>query len=179
MVRATIILIALAILLPVSALAGPYEDLVKVETAFQNVKSFHAVEQFSNGKSSIVDYVAPDRWRKQNTPTEADVAIGNDVYIVSNGQTSRLPFGGGIIRGAITHFSKFGNDNEIRETAQDLGMRTLNGQSVHVYSFKSHGSLATLYVGPDSLSLENVVKSGKHTTTITYSEYNQPISIEP
>lgn len=179
MLRIRIILIALVILVPMSALAGAYEDLAKVETAFQNVKSFHAVEQFSNGKSSIVDYVAPDRWRMQNSPKEAELVIGNDVYIVSNGKTSRMPFGGGIIRRVITHFSKFGDDNEIRETAQDLGMQTLNGESVHVYSFKSHGSPATLYVGPDSLPVENVVKSGKHTTTITYSEYNQPITIEP
>lgn len=177
--RATIILIALAILLPASALAGPYEDLVKVETAFQNVKSFHAVEQFSNGKSSIVDYVAPDRWRIQNSPKDAEILIGNDFYTVSNGKVSHMPFGGSLMRRIITHYSKFGNDNDIRQTAQDLGMQTLNGQPVHAYSFKSHGALATLYVGADSLPLENVVKSGKRITTITYSEYNQPISIEP
>lgn len=179
MLRVRIILIALVILVPVSALAGAYQDLAKVETAFQNVKSFHAVEQFSNGKSSTVDYVAPDRWRLENSPKQAEVIIGNDVYIVSNGKTSHMPFRGGIFRKIVSHFSKFGNDNEIKETAQDLGMQPLNGERVHVYSFKSHGALDTMYVGPGSLPVENVVKSGKHTTTITYSEYNRPITIEP
>lgn len=179
MLRLRIILISLVILLPVSALAGAYEDLAKVETAFQSVKSFHAVEQFSNGKSSIVDYVAPDRWRIQNSPKDAEILVGNDFYTVSNGKTSRMPFGGSFMRRIITHYSKFANDNELRQTAQDLGMQTLNGQAVHEYSFKSHGALDTMYVGPGSLPVENVVKSGKHTTTITYSEYNQPITIEP
>lgn len=40
MLRIRIILIALAILVPMSARAGAYEDFAKVETAFQNVKSF-------------------------------------------------------------------------------------------------------------------------------------------
>lgn len=164
---------------PRAAAATPYDDLVKVETAFQNAKSWHAVEQFSNGRTTIVDYAAPDRWRMMNSPTSGEIIVGNDVYMVSNGKSSRMPFGGGLFRRIISHFSQFANENELRQTAQDLGMQTLNGQPVHVYSFKSHGALATLYVGPDSLPLENKVQNGKHTTIITYSEYNQPITIQP
>lgn len=180
MIRTQIILILLAALLPATARAGAYEDLLKVETAFQNAKSWRAVEQFSNGRSTTVEYVAPDRWLMQSSPKQADVIIGNDVYTVSNGKSTRLPFGGSIIRHIIERYSKFGDNNEIRATAQDLGMQTLDGQSVHVYSFKSHGSLATLYVGADSLPVENVARKGNKTiATITYSEYNQPIDIEP
>lgn len=84
-----------------------------------------------------------------------------------------------MIRGIIKKFENNWSNDEVKNSAQDLGMQTLNGQSVHVYSFTSHGTPATLYISPEDLPVENVVKSKKMTTTITPSEYNQRISVEP
>ncbi|HLK32622.1 MAG TPA: hypothetical protein VKT29_05995 [Terriglobales bacterium] len=169
--------LAVAVLVPMVALADAYDDLVKVQTAFQNAKSWHAVEQFSNGHTVIVDYVAPDRWRIQPNPDMTELLIGGDAYMVRKGRTTHLPFGG-MMQKMIKDL-RFSANDEMKQSARDLGMQTLNGQSVHVYTFTSHGIPATLYVGSDLLPVQNVVKDKKNTTTIIYSNYNAPITIEP
>jgi hypothetical protein len=171
-------LVAAAILVvPLLAFADAYDDLVKVQTAFQNAKSWHAVEQFSNGKTTTVDFAAPDRWRIQSAPNLAHVLIGNDAYMVSNGRSMRLPFGG-MIQKMVKNLT-FSAQEDVRQSTRDLGVQTLNGQNVHVYSFTNHGVPATLYVGKDLLPVQNVIQDKKNTTTIIYSKYNEPISIEP
>lgn len=159
------------------ALADAYGDLMKAQSAFQNAKSWHAEEHFSNGKTVLVDYSAPERWRIQPTPTMTELVIGGDVYMVDNGRTMKMPFGGMMISRMIKHF-QFAADAEVKKSAQDLGTRSLNGQTVHVYSYTVHGVPETLYIGGDSLPVQAVVKNSSVTTIISYSRYNEPISIE-
>jgi hypothetical protein len=166
-----------ALLMPAVAWAGPYDDLLKAQTAFQNAKSWHADEQLSNGKTVTVDYSAPDRWRIQPSPDMTEVVIGNDVYMIRKGRSTRLPFGGSMIR-KTAEDAGFSVRDEVKDTAQDLGMRTIDGQSLHAYSFTAHGTPVTLYLGTDSLPVESVSKSSKGTVTVKYSKYNQPIDIE-
>jgi hypothetical protein len=59
-----------------------------------------------------------------------------------------------------------------------LGVQSVDGQNVYAYSFVTHGIPATLYVAPDSLPVQSVVNYTRGTTTIKYSKYNKPISIE-
>lgn len=176
-----IVTTALVVLLavPRSALADACGDLQNVQVAFRSAKSYHVEEHFSNGKTVVVEYSAPDRWRIQNSPTTTNLVIGNNVYAVSNGQTSKIPFGGFIMRKMIEH-GEFSVDKDIQRSAQDLGTQTLNGETVHVYSYASHGNSATMYVSPDMLPVQVVVKDkeGKEVTTNVYSKYNQPISID-
>jgi hypothetical protein len=176
MVRALAIL-ALSIFAPIVLFADAYDDLVKVQTAFQNAKSWHAEEHFSNGKTTIVEYSAPDRWRIQPSPDVTQLVIGNDVYTVHNGHSTKLPFGGGMIRKIIENVGLSVKD-EIKQSARDLGMQTLEGQSVHVYSYTSRDVPVTLYVGADMLPVQSVVNDKKTTTTIKYSKFNASISIE-
>jgi hypothetical protein len=49
-------------------------------------------------------------------------------------------------------------------------MQTVDGQSVHAYSYTVQGNPVTLYV--------DVVQNRNLTTTIKYSQYNAPISIQ-
>jgi hypothetical protein len=171
-------LFAAALFLPVRAFADPAGDLAKAIAAFQQAKSWHADEHFSNGKTVKVDYVAPDRWRVQPTPKVTELVIGKDVYMVSNGHATRLPFGGGMIRKMIQRLSTGKMTNEMRQSVRDLGMQTLNGKSVHVYSYTSQKIPETLYVGADHLPVQVVTHDKKHPATITYSKFNAPIAIE-
>jgi hypothetical protein len=174
---ATRALIMLAVLAPVMVFADASADLMKVETAFQNAKSYHVEEHFSNGRTVTVDYSAPDRWRIQPNPNITELVIGNDVYMVSKGRATKLPFGGMMVRKIIQHVG-FSARGDIQRSARDLGMQTVGGQPVHAYSYTTHGTPVTLYVGANSLPVQSIVQDKKLTTTITYSKYNQPISIE-
>ncbi len=168
----------LAAFAAVAAFADAYDDLMKVQMAFQSAKSYHGEEHFSNGRTTTVDYSAPDRWRIQPSPDVTELVIGNDVYMINKGRTMKMPFGGMIVRRIIKSFT-FSANGEIKQTARDLGMQSVDGQSVHAYSYVTHGTPVTMYVGPDSLPVQSVVQDKKLTTTIKYSKFNEPIAIEP
>ena len=150
----------------------------KTRSADGQARSWHAEEHFSNGKTVKVDFVAPDRWRVQPTPKITELVIGKDVYMVRNGHPTRLPFGGGMVRKMIRKFSTRKMTDEMRQSLRDLGMQTLRGQPVHVYSFTSDNIPETLYVGSNHLPVQVIVHNKKQTTTIIYSKFNAPISIE-
>lgn len=165
-----------ALLAPKGMWGDAYGDLMKVQVAFRNAKSWQAVEHLPNGRTTVVEYAAPDRWRIKESPTVTELVIGNNIYMVRKGHVSKLPFGGFIVRKMVRHV-EFSVEKGVRQTARDLGTQRLNGQSVHVYSFVAHGTPATLYVGAGWLPVESVIKSKKKITTIDYSKYNEPISI--
>lgn len=173
------ILFVVVLFLPVLALADPVADLAKCITAFEQAKSWHAEEHFANGKVVTLDYVAPDRWRVRPNPKITELVIGNNLYMVRNGHATRLPFGGGMIHKMIQKFGTGKMTDEMRRSLRDLGMQTLNGKPVHVYSYTSQNVPETLYVGSDHLPVQSVVHNKKHPVTITYSKFNAPISIEP
>jgi hypothetical protein len=166
-----------ALTAPLVLFADAYSDMMKVQNAFMNAKSWQAEEHFSNGKTTIVEYSAPDRWRVHPTPDVTELVIGNDIYMVRNGKATKLPFGGGMVKKMIENVG-FSVKDDIKQSVQDLGIQTLDGQSVHVYSFTAHGVPETLYVGHNMLPVQAVVEDKKVTTTIKYSKYNTPISIE-
>lgn len=166
-----------SLLLSSIAFADAYGDLMKAQAAFQNAKSWHAEEHFSNGRTVVVDYSAPERWRIQPTPDMTELVIGGDVYMVHHGKPTKMPFGGMMISRMIKQF-QFAATAEVKKTAQDLGTQTLNGHAVHVYTYTVRGVPATLYVGDDSLPVQDVVKDSSVTTVITYSKYNEPVDIE-
>ena len=174
-IRACVICAALA---PALVLADAHDDLTKAHAAFLNAKSWHADEHLANGRTVTVDYSAPDRWRVQPNPDTTELIIGNDVYMVRKGRATKLPFGGGMIRKAIEGIGMPVKD-DVKQSARDLGMQTLDGQSVHVYTYTTHDNPVTLYIGPDSLPVQSVVNDKNGTVTIKYSKYNEPISIEP
>lgn len=166
-------------LVPTIASANVVDDLSKMKAAFAAAKSWHATEQFSNGRTVTVDHVAPDRWRIQPAPNVTELLIGDTVYMVRNGKTTRVPIPGGMLRKTIDSFYAAGPDDEIKQSARDLGMQSINGETLHAYSFTTHGTPVTMYVGSDMLPVVSVVKDPKVTTTITYSDFNTPIDISP
>ncbi|HEX4269695.1 MAG TPA: hypothetical protein VHY36_17540 [Steroidobacteraceae bacterium] len=159
------------------ALADAYGDLKKAQAAFLSAKYWHAEEHLPNGRTVLVDFAAPDRWRIQPTPTMTEVLIGNDVYMIQGGRSMKMPMGGIMISKMIKQF-EISDDPEVKQSAQDLGTQTLNGRTVHVYSYTVGGVPETIYLGDGSLPVRAVVKNSSATTVVSYSKFNEPITIE-
>ncbi len=170
-------IVVVSYLLSSVALADAYGDLKKAQSAFLGAKSWHAEEHLANGKTVVVDFSAPDRWRIQPTSAMTEVVIGNDVYMVQGGRSMKMPMGGMMISRMIKQFA-ISDDPEVKSSAQDLGTQTLNGRTVHVYSYTVHGVPETIYLGDDSLPVQAVVKNSSATTVVNYSKFNEPITIE-
>jgi len=170
---------AAALLLPLAVLADPYSDLAKAHAAFQALKSWHAVEHFSNGRTITLDFLAPDRWRIQPMPDITELLIGTNVYMVRDGKSMKLPVNGGMISNMIQRASEQPLDPSVKQTARDLGTKTVNGRTAHGYSYATHGMDVTMYLSPDLLPIQEIVKNGSMTTTIDYSNFNAPIRIAP
>ncbi len=177
------------LLLPGCAFAGAYADLAQVRAAFFKATSWH-IEEHLGGRTMEIDYSAPDRWRFVPAPNIKEVLIGNDVYMVTNGHVMRLPPAYGTMvaqamrRAAKTDPFSGVTKADMRKTARDLGMQTLDGKSVHVYGCVVRGVDETLYVGADHLPVRvvmNGVKIKGHRVKVVadYSQFNQPIAIEP
>lgn len=174
-----VVVIAVALLMPPSAFANPHSALTKARAVFRTAKSWHAVEHFSNGRIITLDFVAPDRWRIQLMPNITELLIGSNVYMVRNGQSMKLPIRGGMMSHVIQNAGEQPLDPSVKETARDLGMKTVNGKSAHGYSYTTHGMDVTLYLGSDMLPIEEIVKNGTMTMMIDYSKFNAPITVAP
>jgi hypothetical protein len=64
------------------------------------------------------------------------------------------------------------------QSVRGLGTGMLEGQSVRVYSYTVHGTPVTVYVGANALPVQSVINDKNGTTTIRYSQYDAPISIQ-
>jgi hypothetical protein len=175
----TFLLTLLAVAVPIAALADTTSDLQKIKTAFTSAKSFHATELMPDGKTITVDYVAPDRWRIQPTPKITELLIGNDVYMVQNGKTQKMPIPGRMLEDAINGFKVSPIDEDVKSSAKDLGMQPLSGATYHEYQFTTHNTPVTLYVDRNNLPVESIVATNRGNVTITYSNWNGPIDISP
>ena len=173
-------LAALAAVAPLRVQADAYGDLVRTRNAFLAAKSWHGSEVMPDGRTVIVDYVAPDRWRISPTPKITELLIGDTVYMSTNGKTTKLPIPGGMLQQTIAGFKNMPASADVKSSAKDRGTRMVGGQLVRVYTFTTKGVPATLYVGRSWLPVQNVVKTSQGNVTITYSRYNDPaIVIEP
>jgi hypothetical protein len=176
--RATLIILGLGLLATTVVFASPYSDFMKAANAFMAAKSWYAVEHFSNGRTVTIEYVARDRWRIKPSPKVTELLIGSSIYMVRNGKSTRLPFGGGMVRKMIEK-SRLQANGDIEQSIRDLGMTTVDGKSVHGYSYTANSIPVTVYVGADSLPVQTVEQDKKVTITIDYSNFNAPISIQP
>ena len=142
-------IVVCSLLLSSAALADADGDLKKARAAFLSARSGTPRQHLANGKTVMVDFSAPDRWRIQPTPAMTEVLIGNDVYMIQGGRSMKMPMGGMMISKMIKQF-ELSDDPEVKKTAQDLGTQTLNGRTVHVYSYTVRGVPETIYLGDDS-----------------------------
>jgi hypothetical protein len=179
MPRKLFTLLAIIYLVPSIANAGPVDDLEKVWAAVNAQKSGHAAMVLPGGKTDTIDHVAPDRWRIQRYNGVTMLVIGNSTYLIQNGKTKKLDMPAGAGPTVSNPFARAVGD-DIKRSARDLGMQTLNGQAVHVYSFTSEGIPTTLYVGANNLPVQAVMQQAQGiSVTMTFSQWNAPMHIEP
>ena len=165
-------------MVPLAAHADAFADLQQARDAFNAVHSWHGVEQMSNEHTVTVDHVAPDRWRIQVMPNMTEILIGGDLYLIRDGKSMHMPFVMPQIQ-QIVNQNWLAVDPEVKSTAKDLGMQTVNGVMLHAYSFTSKGTPVKLYLSSDHLPAVSVVTTSSGTVTITYSGYNSAITISP
>lgn len=188
--KKTIIGLISGLLLSTAALASPYADLVQMRAAFFKATSWRIEEHLSGHGTLVVEYSAPDRWRFVPSGNLQEVIIGKDVYMVTSGHAMKLPPAYGTkIAKAMANKSKSdplagASKADLQKTARDLGMKTLDGRSVHVYSFVVRGIPETLYVGANRLPVRAIMKDvkirGKLINVVAdFSRFNQPIAIKP
>lgn len=182
--------LVLGLLLLGTAMASPYADLVQMRAAFFKATSWRIEEHLAGRKTLVVEYSAPDRWRFTPSANLQEVIIGKDVYMVTDGHAMKLPPSyGTVIAKRMANKSKSdplagASKADLKKTARDLGMHTLDGKSVHVYRLVVHGIAETLYVGADRLPVRAVMKGvmirGKHVDIVAdFSRFNQPVTIKP
>lgn len=166
-------LLCAAALSPLEVAADPYGDLSQAFAAFNAAHSWHATEQFP-GNTITVDHVAPDRWRIAPTSNTTEVLIGNTAYM--NGH--EVPMIGGMIRSRLNNF-QMPSPSDFRSSLKDLGWQTVDGMRVHGYSYTINGVAETMYIGTNHLPAQAIVQTSRGPMTITYSQYNAPITITP
>lgn len=170
--------LAFAAILPGTARAGAYSDLVTMRAAFNAARSWHAVERMPDGRTVTVDYSAPERWRIV-TPAMTEIVIGRNVYIVRGGKSTAVPFMGGMVGSMLEAFRIQRYDRDAKATAHDLGMKMVNGKVAHAYTYTAKGMPVTIYVGTNHLPIESQVHMKNGTMTISYSGWNSHIAIAP
>ena len=170
-------LLALTVLFPTLLPADAADDLIKMKEMFMSSKSWHAEEHTASGKNLTLEYSAPDRYRIQVNPDTTYIVVGENIYMLRNGHATKLPFGGGMIKKMIDS-SVLSVDADIKQSARDMGMQTIEGQTLHAYSFTTRDTPVTVYVGPDNLPVETTIPDKTSgTTTVKYSKFNEPITI--
>ena len=178
------------LLLSTTAFASPYSDLAQMRAAFFKATSWQIEEHLAGGRTLVVEYSAPDRWRFVPSRNLQEVIIGKDVYMVTDGHAVKLPPRyGTLIAQRMASRSKSdplagASKADLEKTARDLGTRTLHGKSVHVYSCIVRGVPETLYIGPDQLPVRAVMNGvmikGKRVNIVAdFSRFNKPIAIDP
>jgi outer membrane lipoprotein-sorting protein len=168
--------------IPLAAQADPAGDLANAAGRFAHLKYWHATLAPSNGHAIEADFAAPDRFR-MTLPTGPAYFIGQTVYVSMGGHYMKLP----VPQAAsyIQNLRSPGNVTKFAKThkVQDLGNSSADGVPTHAYAFDdtSNGvsSHVTVDVGQaDGYLRRAIVKSAGHgTTTIHYSKFDVPVTI--
>lgn len=147
-----------------------YASLQKVIAAFNAVKAFHADERFSNGMTTSVDYIPPDRIKVMPSKGGGEIIIGNDFWVNEGGTWRKMPpFVARMVEGKVDQYRHLVPQDLQADSVKDLGMQVVDGRRLHAYSYVAAGVPATMWVDAHNLPAQLVTTSRGITTTITYS----------
>lgn len=168
---------------PVTAFADPRADVTKMAKAFFAAKSFHIDTTDPRGRSIAVDFVAPDRFREVLPGGQHAVIIGSDMWMLLAGRSIKLP---GLAAPVKTYLAQIRSLNLTGDIAKDYditddGPASLGGVASHAYTMVKHGEgiPVKMWIGPDSLPLQEILTLKDRTQTIRYSAFNAPLTIDP
>jgi len=184
---------------PVAAAAAKPEPAIAMRTAadavkaslakFSQVHSYHAAMQIDGGLGAAgghpeIDFVAPDRYRI-TTAMGAQTIIGDTMYMQVQGRSMKMP----MPKGTISQWRDPARlaESEADMTVRDAGSDSLDGVAVHKYMIhheQPHPADVTLWIGADDLpvqmQVQGIAKGKMGTSTIRYSQYNDPaVQVDP
>lgn len=173
--------------------ANPLDTMTRSINAQLNAKSYRAhMESSVAGRNftSTIEYVAPDRYHMVSTGNET-IVVGPSTYMkIGNNPWQKSPVDAGKM---ISAFRDSKMIEEIRKSTEVkyVGTDTLDGMPVRVYTYTltnpagMEGTTVTkAWVSsaddlPRKMEVEADIKGNKTKSTITYSDYNTAIKIEP
>ena len=161
-----------------AAVADPYGDIAKMGLAYSHASSYRATVQAPKGNVTI-EYAAPDKWHMSVGSTMETIAIGSDMWYKVNGSWMHMAGMGSRMQGGIDAAKSmvptgdYKNDYDVT----DLGMK----DGYHAYDLRKKGASdhSVIYLRPDSLPAKIEATHGSQTSTITYTDWNTPITISP
>lgn len=155
----------------------------RVAASFAKLHSFRATMQNSTLTTNL-EYAAPDHYHiiVHASRDMEETIIGDIVYAKIGAQWMKLPIPG--IGQMITGFRAPDTIAKRIDSAKikDLGDASLGGTPVHEYAIDyGDGTSSVMWIGPGDLPVRiDTRQAGKKklATTILYSDYNAPITIE-
>jgi len=179
---------ALAVLILASAVPGPAAAdsmPTQLATAFANwagASSFH-VTVVAHGQEADIDYVKPGKMHATAHGGKLElIRIGGDTYVKTGSSWRKISFPGlDSITDPVAKANDYVTAHHDSLSVKDLGMTTVNGESLHEYAVlraSSSKSPSNFYVGSDNLVHEITQHTRFGTITITVTKYNAPLTIE-
>lgn len=178
------IFLALALLLPALACAGPREDLHAAYTRFLAARTFRAtVTDVKKGQQlSTLEFVAPDRYHIRSGKDDMEqIIIGDEAYTRINDRLMKLPVPVSRIVG------QYRNRETLDELARDLDVTALGEDDVDGEAARIYGYTVTrpakadvkVWIGnasglPLQIESEGRFMGVKSTTRVRYSHYDDP-----
>lgn len=126
---------------------------------------------------TLIEYVAPDRYRMRMGPEVATTIIGTTVYLTMNGKTTRSARDP-----SMPDLSSMGLKALRTAKIEALGQDMLAGQPTRVYRFELPDSApgrSTLWIASNSgypVRIQTRTRMGAKTVDVdtTYSDFNDP-----
>lgn len=176
----------------ISPNADPKDALTKSIEAHLNAKSLRAQMTTTSSEGTYkatLEYASPDRYRVVMPQVEF-IAIGGEAYMKAGGRWTKAPLNVGEI---ISQFRDPKAVEEMRRTTdiKYLGTETLDGQAMYVYEYameeragagakgRAKTWISTADMLPRKTEVDGEAGGIKSHTTITYTDYNSDIRIEP
>ncbi len=171
--------------LATAAAADPFPpQLAAALTTFGNATSFHVTVD-ANGHHLEVDDVKPDKMHVYALGGKLDaIEIGADSYVKMGSSYRKFSIPGlGDQLGSINSVSDYVNARHDNLIVKDLGTSTVDGAPMHAFSVartnsaRAAKSPSTIYIAADGTIHEITQHTRFGMVTLTFSKYNQPVSI--
>ena len=163
-----------------AALADPYADVEKMGVAYSHATSYRANIQTKQGAMNM-EFSAPSKWHMQMGSTMEAIMIGSDAWYKVNGSWMHVSaaMAGMGPQKAISQAQNYVPQGNFKDDydVTDLGMK----DGYHAYDLRKKGASdhSVIYLRPDSLPAKIEATHGSQTSTITYTDWNTPITISP
>ena len=167
--------LALVVFAAAPAWADPKSDLASSMIQFSKATSFH-MSATSRGKTVEVDMVKPGKVHIVVAPMEM-IKIDNTMYVKMGGTWRQFTLPGmdriaDMYQGALDKSTHPTDDMVV----VDLGMKTVEGATLHAYTIKNKGDTGptTLYIDDKGFPARVETSDG---SVVRFSNINGPIAI--